>query len=163
MDGRHAVVSAGSIIASGFSEAGVQRVAKLRGANEAGLMVRTVRTMFAIDLVLGCTVALGVWTAAPYAARHLAVSRVTPPRECLACLRIASIVIFVRAIEVVSVITQRAFEEYRGTVQISTAVRLLTLGSAAILALLGKQTESIMIVTAVLTAMGACSSVPETS
>jgi O-antigen/teichoic acid export membrane protein len=149
-----AVVSAGGIIASGFGDAGIQRVAKLRGAEKTGLMVHTFRSMFAINLVLGCAVALLMWIASPYVARHLAVSHLLSVRECLVCLRIASVLILIRAIEAVSVSTQRAFEEYRGTVQISTAIRLLTLGSAAVLALSGQRTESIMILTALLLSAG---------
>jgi O-antigen/teichoic acid export membrane protein len=62
--------------------------------------------------------------------------------------------IVMRAIETVSVAVQRAFEEYRGTVQISTAIRLVTLGTAGVLALLGRRAESIMVATAVLFAAG---------
>lgn len=149
-----AVVSAGGIIASGFCDAGIQHIAKLRGAEKTSRMVHTFRTMLAINLALGSAFALLMWIASPYAARHLAVSRLLSLRECLACLRIASVLILIRAIEAVSVSTQRAFEEYRGTVQISTAIRLLTLGSAAVLALLGKHAESIMILTAVLFSAG---------
>ena len=149
-----ALISAGGIVASGFCDAGIQRIAQLRGAEKADMMVHTFRTMFAINLALGCTLALLMWIASPYAARHLAVSQLLSPRECLSCLRIASVLILIRAIEAVSVSTQRAFEQYRGTVLISTAIRVLTLGSAAVLALLGRHTESIMILTAVLLSAG---------
>jgi O-antigen/teichoic acid export membrane protein len=149
-----AVVSAGGIIASGFCDAGIQRVAQLRGAEKAGLMVHTFRTMLAINLALGCMFALLMWMASPYVARHMAIARLLSLKECLACLRIASVLILIRAIEAVSISTQRAFEEYRGTVQISTTIRLLTLGSAAVLALSGKRTESIMIFTTVLLVAG---------
>jgi O-antigen/teichoic acid export membrane protein len=151
-----AVVSAGSIIASGFSDAGIQRTAKLHGANETGPMLDTIRTMFAINLALGFAIAVLAWIAAPYAARHLSVSRTMPVKESLNCLRIACVVILVRSIEAVSVTTQRAFQQYRGTVQISTAVRILTLTGAIVLALLGRGTQSIMIATAVFLAAGAC-------
>ena len=150
-----AVVSAGGIIASGFCDAGIQRVAQLRGVEKTDLMVHTFRTMFAINLALGCTFALLMLVASPNVARHLAISHLLSQKECLACLRIASVLILIRSVESVSVSTQRAFEEYRGTVQISTVIRFLTLGSAAILALLGRRTESIMVFTAVLLAIGA--------
>ncbi|MEI9979822.1 MAG: oligosaccharide flippase family protein [Edaphobacter sp.] len=151
-----AIVSAGGIIASGFSDAGIQRTARLHGANEAGTMLDTIRSMFAINLALGFVIALLAWIAAPYAASHIAVSRAIPMQECLVCLRIASVLILVRATETVSVATQRAFQQYRGTVQISTAVRILTLSCAIVLALLGKRTESIMAATAVFLATGTC-------
>ena len=151
-----AVVSAGSIIASGFSDAGIQRTAKLSGANETEPMLDAIRTMFAINLALGFAIALLAWIAAPYAARHIAVSRIIPVRETLICLRIASVLILVRAAEAVSVSAQRAFQQYRGTVQISTVARILTLSCAIVLALVGRGTQSIMIATAVFLAAGTC-------
>jgi len=150
-----AVVSAGGIIASGFCDANIQRVARLRSSGEIPAVVGTVRSMMGINLVLGLTIALAVWIAAPFAARHMAVSSLTPVRECLICIRIAGGMILVRAIESVGVSTHRAFEQYRGTVQISTVVRLLTLASAAVLAFLGCRTVSILIATSVFLAVGA--------
>lgn len=145
-----AVVSAGGIIASGFCDANIQRVARLRSSGEIDSVLATVRSMMGINLILGLTIAIGVWIAAPFAARHIAVSPVMPVWECLICIRIAGALILVRAVESVGVSTHRAFEQYRGTVQISTAVRLFTLASAAALALLGCRTVSILIAT------GAC-------
>jgi O-antigen/teichoic acid export membrane protein len=144
-----AVVSAGGIIASGFCDANIQRVARLRSSGEIPVVVRTVRSMMGINLVLGFTIALAVWIAAPFAARHIAVSSLTPVRECLICIRIAGGMILVRAVESVGVSTHRAFEQYRGTVQISAVVRLLTLASAAMLAFLGCRTVSMLMATSV--------------
>jgi O-antigen/teichoic acid export membrane protein len=149
-----AVVSAGGIISSGFCDANIQRVARLRSSGELHSVVQTVRSMLGINLVLGLTIAIGVWIAAPLAARHIAVSGLTPVRECLICIRIAGGLILVRAVESVGVSTHRAFEQYRGTVQISSAVRLLTLASAALLALFGRRTVSILMATAILLAVG---------
>jgi O-antigen/teichoic acid export membrane protein len=149
-----AVISAGGIIASGFCDANIQRVARLRGAGETDSMGHAVRSMLGINLMLGSALAVVVWIAAPYAARHIAISRLTPMRDCLICIRIASVLILVRAVESVGVSTQRAFEEYRGTVQISTAVRLLTLASAALLVLSGRRTVSILAATAIFLVLG---------
>jgi O-antigen/teichoic acid export membrane protein len=135
-----ALISAGGIIASGFCDASIQRVAYLRGTGESSLIPQTVRSMLGINLVFGLTLAIAAWIAAPYAALHVAVSHETPPIECLISLRIASVLILLR--------------QYRGTVQISTAVRLLTLGFAAVLALTGQRTISILAATAVLMAAG---------
>jgi len=149
-----AIVSAGGIIASGFCDANIQRVARLRSSGEIRSVVQTVRSMMGINLALGFAIAIGVWITAPIAARHIAVSRLTPVRECLICIRIAGGLILVRAVESVGVSTHRAFEQYRGTVQISTAIRLLTLASAAVLALLGRRTVSILLATAVFLILG---------
>lgn len=149
-----AVVSAGSIIASGFCDANIQRVARFRGMGKVQPMVHAVRSTFGINLALGSVLAVLCWALAPFAAQHIAVSRTVPIAECLTALRIASLLILVRAIETVAVSTQRAFEEYRGTVQISAAVRLLTLGAAAVLALFAQRTVSILSATAVFMILG---------
>lgn len=148
------VISAGGIIASGFCDANIQRVAHLRGIGETDSMVHAVRSMLGINLILGFTLAVIAWAGAPFAARHIAVSNPAQLRESLICLRIASVLIFVRAIESVGVSTQRAFEEYRGTVQISTGVRLLTLGCAALLVLSGLRIVSILMGTFVFLVLG---------
>ncbi len=150
-----ALISAGGIVASGFCDANLQRVAHLRGTGQSDLIPHTVRGALGINFVLGLSIALAAWIAAPYAASHIAVSHQTSSRECLISLRIASVLIVLRSIETVSVSTQRAFEHYRDTVQISTAVRLLTLISAAVLAFMGRGTISILAATAVWMALGA--------
>jgi O-antigen/teichoic acid export membrane protein len=151
-----AVISAGGIIASGFCDACIQRVAHLRGTGEFEIMPHTIQSMLGINVALGLTLSIFVWIAAPYAIPHIAAPSLTPPSECLATIRIASVLILLRAIESVFVGAQRAFEQYRGTVQISTAIRLLTLGTAAVLAFVGQRTTSILIATGVFLAVGTC-------
>jgi O-antigen/teichoic acid export membrane protein len=150
-----AVISAGGIVASGFCDANIQRVARHRGTGDLELMPHTVRSILGINLVLGAALAIGGWVVAPIAASHMAVAHFTPPRECLLCLRIASLAILLRAIESVGISTQRAFEAYRGTVQISAICRFLTLGSAAVLALMGQRIASILLATSFFLALGA--------
>jgi O-antigen/teichoic acid export membrane protein len=149
-----AVVSTGGIIASGFCDANIQRVARFRGTGQIQPMVHTVRSQFGINLVLGSALAALTWVFAPYAAQHIAVSRMVSTAECLTALRIASLLILVRAVETVAVSTQRAFEEYRSSVQVSAAVRLLTLASAAALAFFAQRTVSILAATAVVMMLG---------
>jgi O-antigen/teichoic acid export membrane protein len=139
-----AVISAGGIIASGFCDTCIQRVAWLRTAGEFSLMPRTIRSMMGINVLLGLLLAAGAWVAAPFAARHVGVANLAPFAECLLAFRIASLAILVRAVESVGVGVHRAFESYRSTVQISTAMRLLTLASAAALAWCGYGTVSIL-------------------
>jgi O-antigen/teichoic acid export membrane protein len=149
-----AVISAGGILASGFCDANIQRVARLRGSNNNASMQHTVRSMLGINLVFGSALGLIAWFAAPFAARHISVSHPAQFRDCLICMRIASVLILVRAIESVTVSTQRAFERYSFTVRINTLVRLLTLGSAALLAWCGLRTVSILAETAFFLAVG---------
>lgn len=151
-----AVVSAGGIIASGFSDANIQKVARLRGTGETGSMLPVVRSMLGINLVLGTTLAGAVLAFTPIAARRITATHPAQLHECIVALWIASALILVRTIESVCVSTQRAFERYRENVQVNTAVRLVTLGTAAILALCGQSIVSILIATAVFLAGGTC-------
>jgi len=150
-----AVVSAGGIIASGFGDANIQRVASLRGAGDKRAMAFVVRSIFGINLALGLILAIVVWSSAPFAARHVAASSAASVTECLTCLRIASVLILVRAVETVGISTQRAFEHYRSSVQISSGVQLLTLAAAALLTLAGLNVASLLVATGVFLALGA--------
>jgi O-antigen/teichoic acid export membrane protein len=149
-----AIISAGGIVSSGFCNANIQRIASLRSRGETSSMVDAVRSMLAINLMLGGSLALIAWIASPYAARHIAGSNTDQVHELLLSLRIASAAILARAVEALAVSTHRAFEHYRETVQISTAVRILTLASAAVLALAGHRSVSILFATAAFLVLG---------
>lgn len=149
-----AVVSAGGIIASGFCDANIQRVARLRGTGDTTLMLQVVRSMLGINLVVGTALATGLLAFAPMVARRITMAHPAQLRECIVALWIASALILVRAMESVCVSTQRAFEQFRQNVQINAAVRIGTLGTAAILALCGWGVVSILIATAVFLATG---------
>lgn len=151
-----AVISSGSIVAGGFSDANIQRIASLRASGDTDRMARAVRSMLAINLALGAAVVVVVWGLAPLVAAQIASTRSLPTSECLAALRIATTVILARSVEAAGVSTQRAFERYGGTVQISASMRLLTLGSAALLALAGHRIVSILIATSIFFCAGAC-------
>jgi len=149
-----AVVSAGGIVASGFCDACIQRVARLGGAGESDRIPETIRSMMGINLVLGSSLAAGTWFAAPIAVRQIGVAHQVPATECLLALRIASVAIIVRSVESVGVGVHRALEHYRGTVRISTATRALTLATAAVLAWLGHGIVSILLATVVFLVLG---------
>ncbi len=151
-----ATVSVGGIIASGFGDANIQRVARLRGNGDTQAMAHAVRGTLAINLVLGTVIAAIAWIAAPFAARRIAAFHAVPLAETLAALRIASPLILVRAVETVAVSTQRAFEQYRETVRISTASRWLTLAAAGALALGGYRAPSILTTTGIFLFLGTC-------
>ena len=151
-----AAVSTGGIIASGFGDANIQHVAKLRSSTNKHTIELVVRSMMGINLVLGLALALVGLALSPVFARHVAASDIFLQRSCLLSLRIASVLMLVRALESVSISTLRAFERYGAAVRISIAVRLLTLALAALLAVNGRGTASIMAVTLVLMLLGTC-------
>jgi O-antigen/teichoic acid export membrane protein len=150
------VISAGGILASGFCDAAMQRIAKLRGQDRIADATRTFRVLLTINLVLGSVLAAIVWFATPSMATHLAASRVTPFRESAYSLRLSGGAILLRALESAAVITHRAFEQYRGTVQISAMSRLLTLACAGALATAGYRVVAILIATLAVLMLSVC-------
>ena len=150
-----AVVSMGSIIASGFGDANIRHVANQRGVGNLDASIRTVRSMIGINLILGSALALVGWILAPYVAPRLAPSDLALQRDCLWSLRLASLVILFRTLESVCISTQRAFERYGAAVRISILARVLSLGLAALLSCFTSIVAALVAVTAVLTLLGA--------
>jgi O-antigen/teichoic acid export membrane protein len=148
------VISAGGILASGFCDAAMQRIARLRGLENMDAAAATVRTLLTINLTLGSLLAVLVWFAAPMAANHIAAYHITSVKECVYSLRMSGAWILLRGLESVGVITHRAFEEYRSSVQISVAARLLTLASAAVLTTIGYRVPAILVTTGLALALG---------
>jgi len=151
-----AAVSTGGIIASGFGDANIQHVARLRGSTNKHAIESVIRSMMGINLVLGVALACAGLALSPAIARHVTASDIHLQRSCLLSLQIASVLMLVRALESVSISTLRAFERYGAAVRISIAVRLLTLALAALLALKGYGTVSIMAATFLLMTFGTC-------
>jgi O-antigen/teichoic acid export membrane protein len=151
-----AAVSTGGIIASGFGDANIQQIAKLRAAGNTEALENSVRSILGINLVLGALLACAGWLLSPYAARHIAASAIGLEKVCLLSLRIASFLMLVRALESVCISTVRAFEQYGAAVRISLAARILTLGVAAMLAYFGFGTGYLMEATALILVVGTC-------
>ena len=149
-----AAVSTGAIVASGFCDANTQYVAGIRSRNDAGALTRAVRTMVGINLLLGVAFGLISWALSPIVARHVAPSDAPLQTMCLWSLRIASLLMPVRALESVCISTQRAFERYGAAVRISIAARLMTLLAAVVLTRFGHGVVSIMLATAALLVLG---------
>lgn len=150
----NAALSTGSVIAAGFGDANIVYVAGVRGRNDALALVRSVRSMVGINLILGILFALIAWALSASAARHIAPNNPVLQILCLRSLRIASLLMPVRAIESVCISTQRAFERYGAAVRISIAARLLTLGAAVILTRFGFDVVAVMLASAILLSLG---------
>lgn len=153
------VVSAGGILASGFCDAAMQRIARLRGIGKIDTAADTIRALFTINLVSGFFFALLVWFAAPVAshrmaAYHIGPYHITSEMECSYSLRMSGAWIVLRALESVGVIAHRSFEEYRVSVRISVATRLVTLASAAALAIAGYRVPAVLVATGAALALG---------
>jgi O-antigen/teichoic acid export membrane protein len=142
-----AAVSIGGIIASGFGDANIQHVATMRGRGNTDALLRAVRSMVGINLLLGSVIALTALALAPTLSRHVASSDASLYAACLRSLRIASVLMLVRAIESVCISTQRAFERYGEAVRVSILVRVLTIAFAAAVTRFGYGVSSIMVFT----------------
>jgi O-antigen/teichoic acid export membrane protein len=149
-----AAVSTGGIIASGFGDANIQHVASRRGSGEGKSALRAVRSMMGINLALGLTLAAIGWTLSPLAAGHVTAANAALQQSCLWSLRIASVLMALRAIESVCISTQRAFERYGAAVRISILVRLVALIAAAGLTLATHSVAAIMAATGLLMLAG---------
>jgi O-antigen/teichoic acid export membrane protein len=148
-----AIVSFGSIIASGFGDANIQQVATRRGTGDGDSVLRAVRASFGIHLILGTATALLLWVFAPFLAIRLSIADAALNQACLSCIRIAALLSIIRAIETVCISTQRAFERYGAAVRISVAGRMLSLASAALLAAFTRDVVYIMLATAAFAAV----------
>jgi O-antigen/teichoic acid export membrane protein len=149
-----AAVSGGSIIASGFGDANIQYIARLRSRGDVTAVQRSVRSTMGINLLLGVMLALAFWGVSSPLAKHIASANSELEIASLWALRIASLLVLVRAVESVCISTQRAFERYGSAVRISIVARLLTLVVAVLLACYGFDVISIMVATAVLMVLG---------
>ena len=147
----NAALTIGSVIASGFGDANIRYVSLSRRGNSQTRLLRSVRNTMGIHVVLGAAIALLVWILATPAAARIASSNAALRVECLWSLRIASLLIFVRAVETVCVSTQRALERYGAAVRLSVSARVLALAAAAALPLAKQGIVAVMIATAVFT------------
>jgi O-antigen/teichoic acid export membrane protein len=150
-----AAVSTGSIIASGFGDANIQHVATERSAGDERALMRAVRSTLGIHLVFGTLIAAIAWAAAPMMAHRVTATSPELAASCVWCLRIAALLMFIRAVESVCISTQRAFERYGHAVRVSVLARVLSLAMAALLSAVSHNVVVIMAATAGLTALGA--------
>ena len=149
-----AAITTGAIIASGFGDANIRSVAMKRATGDHIQLVRVVRGAMGIHLLLGSAMAILGWCLAPIATMRLVSESSGLRPDCLWCLRIASVLMLLRALETVCVSTQRAFERYGAAVRISLAARMLSLCAAATLPLFTHRVISILIATALFTSAG---------
>jgi len=149
-----AAVSMGGIVASGFGDANIQHVASRRGAGDQNAALGAARSMMGINLVLGLALAGIGWMLSPLAAVHVADADAGLRHSCLWSLRIASVLMALRAVESVCISMQRAFERYGAAVRISILGRILALVAAAGLTFASHSVVALMASTGLLMAAG---------
>lgn len=146
----------GAIVASGFGDANTKYVAAKRGTGDQDNLVRAVRNTMGIHLVLGVVIASAGWFLAPVVTDRVVASSPALRADCLWSLRIATLLIVVRAIETVCISTQRAFERYGEAVRISVCARLLSLTLAALVPPVTHSVASVIVATAAVSLLSIC-------
>lgn len=147
-------INIGAIAASGFGDANI-RVVAMRNANEdPESVVRAVRSTLGIHMALGAVMTMIAWWFAPLLTAHLISNLPALSNDCVWTLRIAAIVIFLRAVESVCISTQRAYERYGAAVGISVVARLASLVAAATLPMSTHSVSSVLAATCILSGLG---------
>ncbi len=147
-------ISTGSIVASGFGDANIRVVAMRRAAGNRRNVIRAVRSTMGIHLLLGAAMAILGWFLTPIVTTRLVSETSGLRADCLWSLRVACLLIPVRAIESVCVSTQRAFERYGSALKISAVTRLLSLAGAGALPFITHTVVSVLAATALISAYG---------
>lgn len=147
-------ISTGAIAASGFGDANIRVVAMQRATGNHQNVIRAVRSTMGIHVVLGSMVAIVAWFLTPTVTTHLVRGTSGLRADCLWSLRVACLLIPVRAIESVCVSTQRAYEHYGTALRISAITRLLSLAGAGLLPFITHTVVSVLAATALISAYG---------
>lgn len=141
----NSAISIGAIAASGFSDANIRYVATQRASGSHEALCRSVRSTMGIHLTLGGLLAVAGWLLAPAMTGRLVAADSGLRSDCLGALRIACLLLLLRAIESVCISTQRAFERYGAAVRISATGRLLSLAGAGIIPLVRPSVTAVLV------------------
>ena len=141
----NAVLNLGAIVASGFGDANIRATARAIESGQRRDLLDTVRSTLGIHIIFGLITAFVVWMVAPVLTRLVTKGHMELHNDCLVSLRIIAALVFIRAVETVSVSTQRAYARYGAAIQISVAARFLSLIVAALVPLILQTVSSIMI------------------
>lgn len=145
----NSAISVGAIAASGFSDANIRYVATQRASGNHDALCRAVRSTMGIHLTLGSLLAVAGWVLAPAMTGRLVAADSGLRADCLGALRIACLLLLVRALESVCISTQRAFERYGAAVRVSAGGRLLSLAGAGIIPLARPSVTAVLLFAAV--------------
>jgi exopolysaccharide biosynthesis WecB/TagA/CpsF family protein len=148
------MVSTGAIVASGFGDANIRIVAMQRATGNRQNVIRAVRSTMGIHMFLGSALAIAAWFLVPMATASLVRGTSGLQTDCLWSLRVACLLIPLRAIESVCVSTQQAYERYGSAVRISAITRLLSLAAAGVLPFIMHTVVSVLTATALISALG---------
>ncbi len=142
-----AIVGGSTTLSTGFGDAAIKYVSRMRGRMDWEGVGRLVQTSFTINLVLGSIVAGVLWLVAP-ASRHVFRIDLQLTDVWIWSLRIGAVLLLVRSVEFVLISSLRAFEQYRPAVLVSSLARVTTIAVAALLVEYGAGVTAIIAATA---------------
>lgn len=140
-----AVLNTGAIVASGFGDANIHAVAVAHGSKRKREVVETIRATLGIHIALGVVIAAGTWASATAIARSTTKMHPALLGDCVWSLRIAALLVLLRAVETVFVSTHRAFARYGTAIQVSVCARILSLTAAALVPLADRRVTAVML------------------
>ncbi|SDF37516.1 lipopolysaccharide biosynthesis protein [Terriglobus roseus] len=142
-----AIVSAASIVASGFGDAAIKQVSRDRVKDPDAVLI-TVRTLFLISAALAVLLAVPILVASPWIAARVARGDLLLRADCSYSILLVSLLIVQRVIESVFISTQRAYERYGAAVRISIFARIGSLVIGILTAALFPHVWCVLLVTA---------------
>jgi len=142
-----AIVSAASIVASGFGDAAIRQISQYRTKSPAGVLI-TVRTLFLVSCVLAMLFVLPIVIASTWIAERLAHGNDLLAMDCRRSLLLVAVLIVQRSIEAVFISTQRAYERYGSAVRISILARIGSLTAGVFTASLFPHVWCVLLITA---------------
>jgi len=142
-----AAVTSGLMLSAGFGDAALKYIAVYRGQNDPIGVERIIRTMIAINLLLGAIVASVLAAFIPFLVAHLPNLNPSLRFGYSRALTIGCILLVVKAIESVFICTQRAYERYDIAARFTIATRVVVIGAAVAIAGFGGGPVTIMLAT----------------
>jgi O-antigen/teichoic acid export membrane protein len=122
-----AVISGGSILATGFCDASTKQVSEQRSGGDQAAVILTVRTLIGLNVGLAFVASLAVFLLAGTAARHAVPTAGLLQADCRLSLQLAALLLGLRAVESACISTHRAYERYGAAVRVSIVARLMSL------------------------------------
>jgi O-antigen/teichoic acid export membrane protein len=149
-----AIAGTVGIFGLGMGDATVKYVSAYRGRKDVQAVIRILRTTLTMSLAAGALAATLIFLAAPILAERIFKIQAQYQTTTLRAIRLAGLVLLLRAIDSVFVSVLRAYEKYAPSVRNSALVRILTVLCALVLVAMGYGVVAIMVATVASTALG---------
>jgi O-antigen/teichoic acid export membrane protein len=143
-----AIVGGSATLSTGFGDAAVKYVSRMRGRMDWAGLEQMVQASFTINLLLGSIVAVILWIIAPHS-QHIFRIDTQLSNAWVWSLRIGALLLVIRSVEFVFISTLRAFEHYQPAVLISALARIATITVAVLLVRNGAAVTAIIAATTV--------------